>query len=92
MDNGIDEMKWRNGYMGIFGKKGKTVELEITGVTCGHCVNTVTMALEAVDGAKKAKVNLKGNALITIQEGTDPPLQELVKAVAEAGNFTAQVK
>jgi copper chaperone CopZ len=38
--------------------KTKTT-LKINGMSCEHCVKTVTKALEELDGVKKAQVNLK---------------------------------
>lgn len=40
--------------------------LKITGMTCGHCVASVTKALEKVPGVAKAEVSLeKQQALVT---------------------------
>lgn len=43
--------------------------LKISGMTCGHCVRTVTDALERVDGVEEARVDLdSGRAVIDFDE------------------------
>ena len=44
----------------------KTIELEITGMTCDHCVKAVTNALKDVTGVSDAVVSLeKKQATVT---------------------------
>ncbi len=65
-----------------------TVELEITGMTCDHCVARTAKALEAVPGVASAQVTLKpGGAVVTGEAAADA----LVAAVKEAG-YSAVVK
>ncbi|GAA5513026.1 copper-transporting P-type ATPase [Deinococcus carri] len=62
-------------------------ELNITGMTCGHCQAGVTKALRNVPGVSDAQVDLKtGKAVV---QGTAEP-QQLVAAVVEEG-YGAQV-
>lgn len=64
------------------------LHLKITGMTCGHCVRSVTGALKAVPGVKAAEVDLEsGSAKV---EG-DPDPAALLAAVAEEG-YQAEVK
>lgn len=66
-----------------------TAVLKITGMTCGHCVRTVTEALERVDGVEQADVDLaKGRAVVDYQEDTTTPAT-LVGAVMDEG-YTAE--
>ncbi len=59
--------------------------VNITGMTCGHCVETVTKALEGLSGVNKASVSLEDqNAQISYDEGTIG-IPEISKAVTEAG-------
>ncbi|GGJ35607.1 CopZ family metallochaperone [Deinococcus roseus] len=59
-----------------------TVELNISGMSCGHCEKAVKKALQNVTGVEKAEVNLaQGTATV---EGT-PDLQSLIAAVTEEG-------
>ena len=67
----------------MFAKK-EEIELAVTGMTCGHCVEHVTHALQGVRGVKQADVSLEeGRARVTAKEGTSR--EALVAAVAEAG-------
>jgi copper chaperone len=57
-------------------------ELNITGMTCGHCVAAVKKALEAVDGVAHAEVELSsGRARV---EGNAQP-EALIQAVVREG-------
>ncbi len=65
-----------------------STELNISGMTCGHCVATVTKALKSVPGVQDAQVDLKtGQAKV---EG-EVDVQTLLAAVTEEG-YTAQVR
>lgn len=56
--------------------------LKVTGMTCGHCVMSVTKALQGVPGVEKAEVSLeKGEALVHGDAG----LQAMLSAVKQAG-------
>jgi copper chaperone len=62
----------------------KKIELNIEGMSCGHCVMAVTTALEKGEGVKKAKVNLKKKrATVTGEDSLDPEV--LVNLVKESG-------
>ncbi|MBX9789310.1 MAG: heavy metal translocating P-type ATPase [Pirellulales bacterium] len=65
-----------------------TIQLPIEGMTCQHCVRTVTAALEAVPGVKHVVVDLAGaRAEVELADGQadDAVRPELVEAVARAG-------
>ena len=58
------------------------LKLIIEGMTCNHCVHSVTEALQEVEGVKSAKVSLeKGIAEIEGNAST----KNLIAAVQEAG-------
>ncbi|GGO33846.1 CopZ family metallochaperone [Deinococcus humi] len=58
------------------------IELDITGMTCGHCQAGVTRALKGVPGVTDAQVDLKtGKAVVN----GDTELQQLIEAVVEEG-------
>jgi len=64
------------------------IELEITGMTCNHCVARATKALEAIPGVESAQVTLEpGGAVVT----GDAASGVLVDAVKAAG-YTAVVR
>ena len=59
-----------------------TIKLHITGITCNHCVATVTKALEAVPGVQSVAVNLDHKQGVVM--GTAEAAR-LVQAVEGAG-------
>ncbi|WP_019009394.1 CopZ family metallochaperone [Deinococcus aquatilis] len=63
-------------------------ELNISGMTCGHCQTAVTKALQSVPGVQNVQVDLKtGKA--TVEGQADIPA--LLAAVTEEG-YGAQVR
>lgn len=58
------------------------VTLNITGMTCGHCVAAVTKALQAVPGVTAANVNLEKKQAVI--EGTSE-VAPLITAIVDAG-------
>jgi copper chaperone len=58
------------------------IELHVTGMTCDHCVRSVTKALLAVPGVEKVSVSLATGR--TDIDGTADPAA-LVRAVEEEG-------
>ena len=70
----------------------KKIELNVTGMTCGHCEMTVKNSLEKITGVKKAKVNRKkNNAIVTFDNDADVETMDLLKAVARTG-YEASLK
>ena len=61
----------------------KQLKLEVSGMSCGHCVGAVRDALAAVPGVKVDDVSI-GSASVTIDE-TKTRVSELVDAVQDAG-------
>jgi copper chaperone len=55
-------------------------EIEVTGMSCGHCVSRVESALETISG--KVSVDLGANLAVV---ESDRPLDELLTALDEAG-------
>lgn len=66
-----------------------TIELAIEGMTCDHCVNAVTGALQEVPGVKTAKVDLDSKSASVEAEQVD--VAALIAAVEEEG-YEAAVK
>ena len=59
--------------------------LDVTGMTCNHCVHAVRTALEALPGVRSARVELdRGRAVVEYDESRASP-REMTTAVAEAG-------
>ncbi len=65
-----------------------STELNISGMTCGHCQAAVTKALKGVPGVEHAQVDLKSGKA-TVEGQVDPQL--LLAAVTEEG-YGAQVR
>ncbi|MGO9204043.1 MAG: heavy metal translocating P-type ATPase [Limisphaerales bacterium] len=66
-------------------RKGLT-ELEVTGMTCGHCAQRVTEAIQRVAGVRSATVSLETNrAQVRWQADAGPDAQAVIKAIEKAG-------
>ena len=65
----------------------RTVELSINGMTCGHCVASVTEELSEVPGVLNVEVILNSGATSTATVVTNTELDDnaLRDAVSEAG-------
>ena len=63
--------------------------LKVTGMTCGHCVRSVSDAIGALEGVQSADVRLEqGLATVVYDEARVTP-REMVGAVLEEG-YTAE--
>jgi copper chaperone len=64
-----------------------TTTVSISGMTCGHCVSSVTEEISAIEGVQDVTVDLnKGGistAVVTSENHIDP--EQIGEAVAEAG-------
>jgi copper chaperone len=58
-------------------------KLEISGMSCGHCVKGVTMALQDLPGVQVKDVSI-GSALVDVDETVVSEAQ-LSHAIADAG-------
>lgn len=59
--------------------------LDVSGMTCSHCVQSVKSALEDVGGVRTARVDLDaGKAIVEYDDARTSP-RELTTAVADAG-------
>ena len=65
------------------------LELEIEGMSCGHCVAAVSEALGELDGVSVENVRI-GSAEVSYQPELVSP-EQIVLAVEDAG-YTAQAK
>ena len=67
-----------------------TKKLEITGMSCGHCVSHVKSALEGVEGVSQADVSLENHeAEVTL---SDPVVDADLIAAVEAAGYQAEVR
>ncbi|PKH08767.1 MULTISPECIES: copper chaperone CopZ [Planomicrobium] len=63
----------------------KKITLEITGMSCAHCVNKIETALQDLQGVEKAKVNLKKGTAKVKYDDKVQGVDNLTAAVKEAG-------
>ena len=55
---------------------------EVTGMSCGHCVNAVTEALQTVDPQAQVTIDLPTGHVDVLSE---QPRQDIVAAIENAG-------
>lgn len=61
------------------------IKLEITGMTCNHCVKTVTEVLESVEGVDTAIVDLENDMAEVHYKDQAPSLEDMIAAVEKKG-------
>ena len=68
----------------------RTIELSVKGMTCGHCVMSVTEELEEINGVKDVSVLLNKGGQSTVTVLSDVRLEDtaLAEAIDEAGDYT----
>jgi copper chaperone len=61
--------------------------VNVSGMTCGHCVSSVSEELEALSGVEKVDVDLNAGGISTVTITSTETLSaaEIGEAVAEAG-------
>lgn len=57
-------------------------ELQVEGMSCGHCVSRVTKAVRAVDSNAEVSVDVKNG---TVRVSTSADLDEVTFVITEAG-------
>jgi copper chaperone CopZ len=67
----------------------QTLELSITGMTCDHCVHSVTEAAKSTAGVTSATVSLDDKSATVTGENVD--VKALIAAIEEEG-YEASVK
>lgn len=63
----------------------ETININISGMTCGGCVKSVTKVLEALNGVEKAEVDLVSAAAKITFDPAKVQTAELVEAIEDAG-------
>ncbi|MHA1353282.1 MAG: heavy-metal-associated domain-containing protein [Candidatus Heimdallarchaeaceae archaeon] len=61
------------------------VILNIEGMTCGHCVMTVTKALQGVTGVKKVKVDLEKRTAKVKFDSKEATIESMINAIVDFG-------
>ncbi|MBD3216849.1 MAG: hypothetical protein GF310_01140 [candidate division Zixibacteria bacterium] len=68
------------------GKTEETViDFKIEGMTCNHCVENVTKALQTVEGVDTAVVYFETDSAVVHYKDKKPSEEALIKAVEKAG-------
>lgn len=69
------------------------ITLKIDGMTCSHCVSSVTEELSAISGIRDVSIDLAPGGTSTAHITTDAPVDDsdLEEAVAEAGYSVVSV-
>ena len=64
-----------------------TTTVNVSGMTCGHCVSSVKEEIAEVPGVTAVDVDLNSGGIspVTIESTGDLDLQAVTEAVAEAG-------
>jgi copper chaperone CopZ len=70
-----------------------SIDLGVTGMTCAHCVSSVTEELSTLDGVESVEVQLNVGGVSTVTVTSTSPLDPaaLRAAVDEAGYSLAEV-
>lgn len=63
----------------------QTITLNIEGMTCGGCVNSVTNALNQVAGVQSADVSLQNNNATITFDDSQTNAHQLTEAIEDAG-------
>lgn len=67
----------------------QTTTYQVTGMTCGHCVSSVTQELQAIDGVQDVAVELdpKAASTVTVTSVTALTDEQVAAALGEAGDY-----
>ncbi len=67
----------------------QVIELSVEGMTCDHCVHSVTSAVKDVPGVREATVSLEAKSAHVEGEGID--VKKILEAIEEEGYSAAVV-
>ncbi len=62
--------------------------ISVIGMSCSGCANSVEKALEAVDGVRHASVDLQGEKATVEYDDSRTKIEDLKRAVEDAGYET----
>jgi copper chaperone CopZ len=66
-----------------------TTTYDVTGMTCGHCVQSVTSELSALPGVKDVSVELAAGATSQVTVVSDAPLDtDTVRTAVDEAGYT----
>jgi copper ion binding protein len=61
----------------------QTIEFSVTGMSCDHCVNSVTNALKGLEGVSEVKVSLADKSAVV--SGSMIDTAKVIAAIEEEG-------
>lgn len=66
-----------------------TTRWQVTGMTCGHCVNSVTEELTSIAGVTVVSIDLvsDGVSTVTVNSSSDLTADAVTSALSEAGEY-----
>lgn len=66
-----------------------TSTYQVTGMTCGHCINAVSSELKDIDGVDDVTVDLNAQGASTVTVTSTAPVgrEQVVAALDEAGDY-----
>lgn len=67
------------------GDKMEKITLQIKGMSCSHCQNAVTKALQALEGVEKVDVHLEQGTADVTYDRSKVSVEQLKEAVEEQG-------
>ena len=67
----------------------ETINLAVSGMTCGSCVKHVEKAIHAIEGVEKVEVDLDSGS-VKVDASSSQSIQAIIAALDEAG-YPAQV-
>ena len=70
-------------------QNASTMKFNISGMTCGHCISTVTNAIKSVNGVTDALVELPDSATVTWQTDPEPSQIEQLESSVKAAGYSA---
>ncbi|MBV5133980.1 copper chaperone CopZ [Staphylococcus epidermidis] len=68
------------------------VNLKVTGMSCGHCVNKIETALQKLEGVEKANVNLKKAMAKVKYDDSLQTIDKLTDTVRDVGYEAEPIK
>lgn len=72
----------------------RTIEIDVVGMTCKHCVQHVTAELATLSAVKNVDIILDstGTSRVTVVTDTEIPDQALREAIDEAGYDVTEIR
>ena len=70
----------------------RTIEVDIHGMTCAFCVDSLEKNFNQFDTVSKIEISLKNNKIRLETNETEPSIEEIKKTILDAGFTPVAVK